>query len=353
MKNLASVVAARQPSVSVVIPARNEVGFIEDCVDALFAQDFIPERYEVIIVDGMSDDGTRAVLDRLRAKEPRLRVIDNPRQQIAPALNLGVQAATGDVIIRIDGHTRAEPDFVRSSLKLLADHPEAWLVGGPRTHKGRNAFARGVAIAMTSPVGVGGANHNFKDYEGHAETIAEPAFHRWVFERVGMYDERFIRNEDDELNLRIHKAGGKIFVSPTVKHDYWVRDSVKGLFRQYLQYGYWKVEVMRKHGQVVAPRHLVPLVFVLGAPVCAVAAAVLPPPVSAVPLAPLAAYATLLSGFALRTLVREKSAKVAASAAAAAAIMHAAYGVGTLAGILAPPGRSSSRLRMAMEKMSR
>jgi glycosyltransferase involved in cell wall biosynthesis len=339
-------------SVSVIVPVRNEAGFIETCVRALLEQRDLPPRYEVLVVDGESDDGTRDVLARLAAADPRVRVLDNPRRIVPTALNLGIAASSGEVVIRVDGHTKVAPDFVRENLALLAEHPEAWSVGGPIAHRGVTRFARAVAAAMSSRAGVGGARHRFEQYEGYAESTAFPAFRRWVFDRVGLFDEALVRNQDDELNFRITEAGGKIFISPRVKHDYFVRGSASALFRQYMQYGYWKVEVMRKHGKVMAPRHLVPAAFVIALPVCAAGAALLPPPASWLAAAPLVAYGALLGTLAAQTLVRERDPLVAAGASAAAALMHVGYGLGTLAGALAPPARGG-RLAEAMRRITR
>jgi hypothetical protein len=198
---------------------------------------------------------------------------------------------------------------------------------------------------------VGGASHRFEDYEGYAEGTAFPAFRRWVFDRIGGFVESLVRNQDDELNFRITRAGGQIFISPRVKHDYFVRSSYKALFNQYMQYAYWKVEVMRKHGRVIAPRHLVPGVFVLGLPVC-LAASALPPPLSLVGITPLAIYGSLLGSLAVKTTLRERDAGIGLKTAAAALTMHVAYGLGTIAGAIAPRSRGG-RLAGLMTRVTR
>ena len=340
------------PSVSVIMPIRNERGFIEDAVRALLAQERLPTSYEIVVVDGMSDDGTRDIVGELAARDPRVRMLDNPQRIVSSALNIGIAASTSDVIIRVDGHTRVAPDFIRSNLDLLAEHPEAWSVGGPIAHRGKTTFARGIAAAMSSRFGVGGASHRRETYEGYAEGAVFPAFRRSIFDEVGLFDELLVRNQDDEFNFRITDRGGKIYISPRVKHDYYVRGSLKALARQYLQYSYWKVAVFRKHKKIIAPRHLAPVVFVVGAPACAVAAAVAPPPLSWIALAPLGAYGALLIASAASTAIRERNLLVGASAGIATATMHVAYGTGTILGILAPPGRSSW-VRSMMAKITR
>jgi len=324
------------PTVSVVVPVRNEVEHIEACIRALMTQEDCPVGYEILGIDGMSDDGTREIVMALGAEDHRVRLLDNPAQIVPTALNIGVSRSSGAVIIRVDGHTTVAPDFVRQNLALFDEHPEAWSVGGPIVHRGKTPTARAIAAAMSSPVGVGGARHRFEHYEGYAEGTAFPAFRRWIFDRVGLFDEDLVRNQDDEFNFRITRAGGRIFISPRVKHDYFVRGSYRALFTQYLQYAYWKVVVMRKHGAVIAPRHLVPGVFVLALPVCTGAALLLPFPLSLAGATPLVAYGTLLASLVVRTTVAERSLTVGVGAAAAATTMHVAYGLGLLAGIAIP-----------------
>jgi succinoglycan biosynthesis protein ExoA len=340
------------PSVSVIVPVRNEAGFIETCVRALLDQVDVPSHYEVLVVDGMSDDGTKALLERLAAKDSRLRILDNPARIVSTALNIGIAASTGEIIIRVDGHTKVASDYVRANLSLLAEHPEAWSVGGPIAHRGKSRLSRAIAAAMSSPVGVGGARHRFESFEGYAEGTAFPAFRRWVFDKIGMFDEHLVRNQDDELNFRITRAGGRIFISPRVKHDYFVRGSYRALFSQYTQYAYWKVEVMRKHGRVIAPRHVVPGVFIIALPFCAGATLLLPFPISLVPSVPLAVYGGLLAWLALATAVTERDLRVGVGAAAAAATMHVGYGLGTLAGVVSRPG-SGTRIEQLMSRLTR
>lgn len=322
------------PSVTVVVPVRNEAKHIEDCVRALLDQHELPSRYEIIVVDGESDDGTRDILDRLAAADSRLRILSNPKRIVPTALNVGIRSSTGDIIIRVDGHTIVAPDFVRQNLQLLDEHPEAWSVGGPIAHRGSSDRARGIAAAMSSPVGVGGASHRFENYEGYAEGTAFPAFRRWVFDKVGLFDEDLVRNQDDELNFRITRGGGLVFISPRVKHTYYVRDSFLALFQQYLQYAYWKVVVMRKHGAVISPRHLVPGAFVVAMPVAVGAALLLPPPLSWISALPIATYGGILGYLGVRTAIDTGSANVGIAAARAAATMHVAYGIGTVLGAL-------------------
>lgn len=339
-------------SVSVIVPVRNEAGFIEQTVRALLNQVDVPEVYEVLVVDGMSDDETRRILQQLAESDSRLRILENPARTVPSALNRGIDAARGEIIVRVDGHTTVAPDFIRENLALFDEHPEAWSVGGPIVHRGTTRVSRAIAAAMSSRIGVGGAAHRFETYEGYAEGAAFPAFRRWVFDQVGRFDERLIRNQDDELNFRITSAGGKIFISPRVKHEYFVRGSYKALFHQYLQYAYWKVEVMRKHRRVIAPRHLVPGVFVLAMPLCVGTSLLVPFPLSTVPAVPVIAYGGILAWLAAGVALRDRDIRIGLGAAAAAGTMHVAYGLGTLVGVFSRPG-DGSRLERIMTRLTR
>lgn len=318
------------PMVSVVMPVRNEAVFIDQMVGSLLKQDYPADRMEIIIADGMSDDGTREILNRLAEQHPRVIVIDNPGRIVSTGLNAAIARAQGEIIIRIDGHAEIAADFVRQDVALLDEHPEAWVVGGPIVHAGRNTFAKAVAIAMSHPLGVGLATHRFPDYEGYVEGAQFPALRSWVFSRVGNFDEHLVRNQDDEMNYRITQAGGKSYVSPRVKYVYYVRDSARKLFRQYMQYSFWRIPVMRKHKKPTAPRQLVPLVFFIAVLVMLILGIVLRQPLVALALP--AVYLGTLAALGT-ALIPKAGLKVAFFVPVAIAIMHFAYAVGMAYGL--------------------
>ncbi len=249
------------PFVSVVMPIRNEAGYIREGIAALLEQDYPADRFEIIVADGMSDDGTRAILEELTKSCSKLVVIDNPDRIVSTGLNAAIERAQGEIILRLDGHAEIAKDFILQNVLLLDEHPEAWIVGGPIVHVGRNSFAKAVAVAMSSRFGVGNASHRFADFEGYAEGCAFPAIRKWVFDRVGNFDERLVRNQDDEFNYRVTTAGGKVFISPRVRYAYFVRDTPRKLFRQYFQYSFWRIPVIRKHKRPTTLRQIVPTLF--------------------------------------------------------------------------------------------
>lgn len=249
------------PLVSVIVPCRNEKTHIEKGVRSILGQDSPMGDFEVVLVDGMSDDGTRDILERLNREDPRLRLVDNPARFTPFAMNAGIRAAKGRYIAIMGAHTVYSPNYLRTCVELLEEHPEVWCSGGPIHSQGKSLFGRAVAAAMSHPLGVGNAKHRFHNYEGYAEGACFPMFRREVFDAIGLYDERLIRNQDDELNLRMAQHGGKVFISPRAECTYFVRDNPIALFWQYFHYGYYRVAVLKKHRLPASLRQLAPVGF--------------------------------------------------------------------------------------------
>jgi succinoglycan biosynthesis protein ExoA len=250
------------PIVSIIVPCRNEQAHIHACLRSILGQDLEPEECEIIVADGMSDDGTRDMLQQLAAEDPRVRVVDNPGRIVSTGLNTAIRVARGAVIIRMDAHTEYAADYVRQCLAVLRE-TGADNVGGPVRTKSMGALQAAICAAYHSPFAVGGARFHNGAYEGYVDTVPYGCWPRQIFDQIGLFDEELIRNQDDELNLRLIRRGGKIWQSPRIKSWYRPRSSLRCLFRQYLQYGYWKVRVIQKHRKPAAVRHLVPGSFVL------------------------------------------------------------------------------------------
>jgi len=247
--------------ISVVIPCFNEHQHIEACVGSILTQERFPGGLEIIVVDGLSDDGTREILKRLVSEHPELRVIDNPRRVTPCAMNVGIRAACGKYVAILGSHCQYASNYLRTCLALLQEHPEVCCVGGPAVSKGRGLFGQAVALAMSHPVGIGNAKHRYPTYEGYAEGACYPVFRKEVFERVGLYDEMFARNQDDELNYRLARHGERVFISPRARYTYFIRETPSQLFRQYFDYGFWRVAVLRKHRRPASLRQIVPPLF--------------------------------------------------------------------------------------------
>ena len=256
---------ATGPFVSVILPVRNESGFIERSLGAAAAQDYPADRMEVIVVDGMSADGTRdlvrATLDRYPGRT--VRVMDNPGRILSSGFNIGFAAARGDVIILLGGHTEIGPDYVRRCVAHLASR-EFDCVGGPLETVADTLVGQAIALAMSSRFGVGGAAFRLPQSRGvEVDTVAFGAYQRAAVERCGPLDEEMIRNQDDEYNYRLRDLGGRILLAPDLRSRYHSRGTLGALWRQYFSYGCWKVRVIQKHPRQVRVRHLVPAAFVL------------------------------------------------------------------------------------------
>lgn len=254
--------AIHVPLISGVIPCRNEKAHIESCIRSLLAQKTSLFELELLVVDGMSEDGTRDILKRLMQSNSNLQMLDNPRTSTPAALNIGIQAGSGDYIAILGAHAEYGPNYLETCLKLLNEHPEACCVGGPIISRGKGLFGQAVASAMSHPLGIGNAKHRLPNYEGYAEGACFPMFRRRVFADVGLFDERMVYVEDDELNYRLAKRNEKVFISPRAKCAYFVRETPSRLAQQYFRYGAARVAVLRKYRIPASIRQLVPPAFI-------------------------------------------------------------------------------------------
>lgn len=250
------------PRVRVVIPCRNEARYIGALLDSLVQADRAHMDLQVWVCDGMSDDGTRDIVTQHSGRQPFIRLVDNHARTTPQALNLGLRDMDYDVGIILGAHAEVDPGFLRENLKVLRDHPEVGCAGGVIENVYDSVASRRIGMAMGHPFGVGNAHFRTGRGNGPVDTVAFGAYRREVFQQVGFFDEALVRNQDDEFNYRVLKAGYRIFLSRAIRSRYFVRASLKKLFRQYYQYGYWKVYVNRKHRTITTLRQVVPALFV-------------------------------------------------------------------------------------------
>ena len=220
------------PLVSIIMPIRNEEDFIERTINSILRNDYPAEKMEILVADGCSDDKTQNIVSRMSQEDPRLRLLQNRGQVVSTGLNMGLKVCTGDVFIRIDGHCEIPSDFIRRSVKCLFDHPEAWVVGGYWKTVSSGYIGRVIAAATQSPMGVGNARHRLGNFDGWVDTVPYGAHHKWVLDKVGYFDEELVRNQDDEFNMRICLAGGKIWISSEICSTYYSRSSLRKLWQQ-------------------------------------------------------------------------------------------------------------------------
>lgn len=318
------------PTVSLIVPVRNEEEHIGRCLASVAAQEYPESALEVIVVDGASSDGTRAVVASIAEGRSGWHVLDNARRALIPGMNLGISRATGDYIGYVNGHSQLPPDYVRRMVELATLHG-AWSVGGRIDRAADTPTRAAFAAVMSHPLGVGDSRHNYATVAGPAETVFPGFWPRWVFERIGPFDERMTANEDNELSHRIRLAGGLVWYDPSVVIRYHPRSSFRASFRQLYGYGSGKVRVWRSHPSSLRPRQLVPAAWVAFVGVGVLAAALRP---ALLPLfaAGTSAYAAVtavasvrLSGGRLGPALR---------AWGAFATVHAGYGIGTWRGLL-------------------
>jgi len=250
------------PLISILIPIRNEAAYIQRCLEAVLAQDYPADRLEILIADGLSQDGTREILIELQEAHPLINVFDNPAGIVPTALNILIPEAKGEILIRVDGHCVIAPDYVSNCVTHLQE-AQVDGVGGPMQSIGEDHNSKVIALAMSSKFGVGGSS--FRTVSGKTklvDTVPFPAYAREIFDKVGLYDEELVRNQDDEYNYRIREAGGKILLASNVNSTYYSRGSLIKLWKQYFQYGFYKVRVLQKHPKQMSPRQFIPPTFV-------------------------------------------------------------------------------------------
>jgi len=246
---------------SIISPIRNEEKYIDKCLASLVNQDYDKQNYEILVIDGVSTDKTREIVKQYESNYDNIKLFDNPNKTVPYALNIGIKHAIGDVIIRVDGHAVIEKDYLLQCVKYLKN-TRAECVGGVIENINETYIGKAIALAMSSPFGVGNARFRTSGEEGFVDCLAFGAYRREVFDKIGNFDEEFVRCQDDELNYRLRKFGGKIFFTPKIKSYYYPRSNLKKLWRQYFQYGFWKIRVLQKHFKTMQPRQFVPPAFV-------------------------------------------------------------------------------------------
>jgi glycosyltransferase involved in cell wall biosynthesis len=255
-----------RPRVSVVMPCRNERDHIVRCLDSIVASDFKVDQLEVLVLDGISDDGTAEIVRAYAATHAVVRVIDNPQRNVSAALNIGIREAQGEIIVRMDAHCEYPSNYV-SGLVHWLDRSGADNVGGcwVTVPSDGTPVARAIALGLSHRFGVGDALYRLGVAEPtRVDTVPFGCFRKELFARVGMFDEELVRNQDDEFNLRLIRSGGTVLLVPGVLSYYHARPTLGRLARMFYQYGYFKPLVARKVGGVMTRRQLVPVGLVSG-----------------------------------------------------------------------------------------
>ncbi|MTK53267.1 glycosyltransferase family 2 protein [Paludibacter sp.] len=253
-------------TISVICPTYNERQNITQCIESIVSSSYEKDKMEVVFVDGMSNDGTRDIIIRYTRQYPYISMLDNPKKSAPSALNIGIRATTGNIIIRLDAHATYPPDYfgilVTCLINMKADNVGVTIKSLPLNN---SLTANAIAMAVSSRFGVGNSYCRIgTDKLMEVDTVPFGCFHRELFSRIGMFDEELIRNQDDEFNARIIKNGGKIFLIPDIKVIYYPRDEVSKIAKMFYQYGLFKPLVNKKNGKPATIRQFFPLLFLLG-----------------------------------------------------------------------------------------
>ncbi|MBN1555984.1 MAG: glycosyltransferase [Phycisphaerae bacterium] len=325
--------SASFPLVSVIIPCRNEAGFIERTIRSLLRNEYPQDLLEILVVDGMSNDDTRNKVQTLSEEDNRIRLIDNPRRTAPTAFNTGIEQSRGEILIIIGGHAEADADFIRNSVQTLLNHPEASRAGGVMETVGTSYMGKVVAAAMSSMVGMGSRKYRLDRGQQEDWVSAAPfaACWRWVYDTVGRFDESLVRNCDTDFTFRAAKSGVKTRLNSSIRSKYFCRASLYKLARQQWLDGFWRVRNIQKVGRPAHPRQLAPLLFVLGW-IALIVLSLLWPWGKWFLLAYAGCYATGILCGALAAIPRHGW-KVAPLMPLTFIVMHFSYGLGSLHGI--------------------
>ena len=251
---------AVKPFITVILPVRNEDKHIERTLNSIVGQTISKDFLEVLVIDGNSSDSTPEIISLYSQKYNYIKLLKNPDQNTIAALNLGIRESSGDIIIRVDGHTYLEKDYIEQCIDAL-QRTGADNVGGAMRPTGETYIQKAIAFATRSFFGIGPGKFHYSQKEEYVDTVYLGAFRKKIFEEIGVFDPEMNYSEDNELNLRIIKKGGKILLSPKIKSYYFPRKSLKELWNQYLKYGYFKIKAIQKHKLTSSLRHFVPAFF--------------------------------------------------------------------------------------------
>ena len=248
--------------VVIVIPCKNEENYIRGCLDSIIGSDYDKDLLKVFVCDGLSSDNTPAIIKDYENKYGYIKLLANEKQTTPYALNLGLKYAEADYYIILGAHAGIDKDFIRKNISTFSIDNKIGCAGGIIQNIPQNKTSEVISLAMSSPFGVGSSYFRTGMKEGFVDTVAFGAYKKEVFDAIGYFDEDLIRNQDDEFNFRLTKAGFKIYLNPEIKSNYYVRGSFSKLFNQFYQYGYWKVFVNKKHRTVTTIRQMIPFFFV-------------------------------------------------------------------------------------------
>ena len=324
---------------------RNEEHAIGACLDSILASSYPAERFEILIVDGMSEDSSTEVVAQYREGDSDIHLLNNPDRIQAAAMNIGIARARGDIVIRMDAHATYPEDYIRNCVHLLST-TDAVNVGGTQQAVGQGRFGRAVAAAMNSRAGAGDAKYRVARERHWVDSVILGAWRKDTLVRVGGWRQDWAGNEDYELNIRLRAAGGRILFDPIINYQYAVRRSLWPLAKQYWTHGFYKARTLKEHPESLRWRQMAPLALVTmlaASPFLVLIGRWLP-------LIPVAVYATVLGLVSAHT-ARKRGWDLLTWLPWVYATMHLGWGVGFWRGVtrwgppMIGPGRIFGALR--------
>lgn len=250
------------PLVTIIIPCRNEERYIANCLNSVILQDYPEEKMEVFVIDGQSNDKTGRIIEDFASTHSNIRNIKNPDKITAKAFNLGIKNSSGSIVTICSAHSVLGRNYVSKCIEYL-EKTGADEVGGPMRAVGESYVSKAIALVYNSPFGLGGGNAHNERFEGEAEGVYPGCWPRRVFEKIGLFDERLVRNQDIEFESRLRKSGGRIYLTPDIKVYYYCRPSLNGLWKQNLANGIWNIRMAQICPGNLSLRHFVPLFFIV------------------------------------------------------------------------------------------
>jgi glycosyltransferase involved in cell wall biosynthesis len=323
------------PRISVIAPCRNEAAFIEKAIRTILENDYPSELIELLVVDGMSTDGTREIVRKMAEQDECIRLLDNPKKIVPSAMNIGIKSSHGDYILRIDCHSTFASNYISKCVELSqrtgADNVGGYIITLPGAD---TAIATAITAATSSRFGVGNSMFRLSGPEQEADTVPFGTFRRNLFEKIGLYDERLVRNQDIELNSRIRKGGGRILISPEIKIHYYNRSTYGGLWQQSFNNGLWNPYTIWLTGGGLSLRHFIPMFFVLGL-LCLCLGSFFWSPVKWVLLIYILVYLSSAGFFSIKHSSRTKTSSILLLWAYV--VLHISYGLGSLWSVVTIP----------------
>jgi len=326
-------------NVSVIVPCYNEQATICQLLDAIYRQTYPLDEIEVVIADGLSTDCTRAEINNFQQSHPQLeiRIIDNTRRIIPSGLNRAIEVAKGKYILRLDAHSIPNHDYIQKCVEGLEEGLGDNVGGIWKIQPGASTWiAKAIAIVASHPLAAGDARYRIGGTAQEVDTVPFGAFRKELINRIGMFDETLLTNEDYELNVRLKQSGGRVWMDPCIYSKYYARSTIRDLSKQYWRYGYWKAQMLRKYPKTLRWRQILPPMFVLA--LLGLGFLSLGWNLARWLLAIIVIlYTIVIIAFGIQMSLKHKSGSLAIGVPLATATIHLSWGAALLWGLLVKP----------------